>query len=90
MALNIEDPETERLAREVAGLTGESTTGAVRTALRERKERLELERGGPGREQALRRLLEEEIWPAIPPELRGRAPTQEEQDEILGYGPHGV
>jgi antitoxin VapB len=33
MALNIKSPETERLAREVAALTGESITEAVRKGL---------------------------------------------------------
>ena len=33
MALSLEDAETDRLAREVAQLTGESLTEAVRTAL---------------------------------------------------------
>ncbi|MCA1672325.1 MAG: type II toxin-antitoxin system VapB family antitoxin, partial [Actinobacteria bacterium] len=40
MALNIKDPETERLATEVAALAGETKTAAVRVALRERLERL--------------------------------------------------
>ena len=88
MALNIKDPETERLAAEIAQLTGESKTGAIRTALRERKERLDLERGVGGREAALRQILEEEIWPLIPPGTR--APTREEREQILGYGPEGV
>ena len=35
MALNIKDPETERLAGEVAYLTGNTKTGAVRYALRQ-------------------------------------------------------
>jgi antitoxin VapB len=90
MALNIKDPETERLATEVAALTGESKTGAIRTALRQRKERIALERATGDREQALRRLLEEEIWPSLPRALLGRAPSAEEQDAILGYGPDGV
>lgn len=34
MALNIKDPETERLAAEVAAITGQTKTGAVRYALR--------------------------------------------------------
>ena len=37
MALNIKDPETERLAAEVAALTGTTKTGAVRYALRHRQ-----------------------------------------------------
>ena len=90
MALNIKDPETERLAHEVAAITGESKTGAIRTALRERRERLALSGAGGDREQTLRALLEDEIWPNLPPDSVGRAPSREEQDAILGYGPHGV
>jgi antitoxin VapB len=89
MGLNIKDPETERLAAEVAEATGESKTGAIRTALRERKERLSLQHSAGDRERALRTLLEEDIWPSIPPEMMGRAPSNEEQDEILGYGREG-
>lgn len=90
MPLNIKDPETERLARDVAALTGESKTGAIRTALRERKERLVLERASGDRERALRSWLEEDVWPSLPKDLRGRGLSQEEQDEILGFGPDGV
>ena len=36
MALSIRDPETDRLARELAALTGESMTEAIRKALAER------------------------------------------------------
>ncbi len=36
MALNIRDPETEKLAEELAALTGETKTEAVTRALRER------------------------------------------------------
>lgn len=40
MPLNIKDPETDRLARELANATGESITAAVTTALRERLDRV--------------------------------------------------
>jgi antitoxin VapB len=90
MALNIKDHETERLAAEVAALAGESKTGAIRVALRERKRRLELQRPGSDRAGELLRWLEQEVWPTLPPEQRGRAPSQEEQDELLGYGRLGV
>ena len=36
MGLNIKNPETIRLARELAALTGESLTGAITVALSER------------------------------------------------------
>ena len=39
MSLNIGDAETCRLARELARLTGETMTGAITVALRERLER---------------------------------------------------
>ena len=40
MGLNIKNEETYRLVRELADLTGESMTGAVTEAVRERLERL--------------------------------------------------
>lgn len=40
MSLNIKNAETYRLVRELADLTGESMTGAVTEAVRERLERL--------------------------------------------------
>jgi len=42
MGLNIKSEETHRLAARLAKLTGETMTGAVTTALRERIERVEL------------------------------------------------
>ena len=36
MTLNIEDPETDRLARALAKATGESIADAVRTAIKQR------------------------------------------------------
>ena len=40
MALNIKNPAAEKLAREVAGQTGESLTEAIQRSLEERLERL--------------------------------------------------
>jgi antitoxin VapB len=86
MALNIKDPETEKLATEVAALTGESKTRAVREALAERKHRLEAKR----RRRDIFRFLEEEIWPLVPPEELGKPSlTKAEREEILGIGPEG-
>lgn len=90
MALNIKDDETERLASEIAGWTGESKTGAIRTALRERRERLILQRAAVDRQRLLRDVLEREIWPRVPATMIGHGPTPEEQDAILGYGPAGA
>jgi antitoxin VapB len=90
MAMNIKDPEAERLAAEVAALTGESKTAAVRKALQERHDRLLAERNAEQRGEEFLRFLREEIWPQIPPEHRGKPPTKAEREEILGYGPDGV
>jgi antitoxin VapB len=52
MALNIRNPETERLAEELAKLTGETKTEAVTQAIRDRLARL-------CRERSQRRLADE-------------------------------
>jgi antitoxin VapB len=89
MPLNIKDPQTEQLAREVAALTGESKTGAIRQALKERKQRLLLARSGRGRRERILDYLET-VWPQLPPGVRGTTLTKEQEEEILGYGPDGV
>jgi hypothetical protein len=36
------------------------------------------------------RFLEEEVWPYIPAEIRGKPTSKEEEvEEILGYGANG-
>ena len=45
MALSFKDPETDALARQVAQLTGETLTEAVRGALAERLRHEQLKRG---------------------------------------------
>jgi antitoxin VapB len=44
MGLNLKNEEAHRLAQDLAGLTGESMTTAVTTAVRERLERIRRER----------------------------------------------
>lgn len=93
MALNIKDQEAEKLATEIAERTGDSKTGAVRQALREKRDRLDLESGSPRPRTAedMIRFLETEIWPLIPDRLLDREPmSKAEREEILGYGPGGV
>lgn len=90
MALNIKNREVERLAAEVAKLTGESKTEAVRQALTERKEHLVHQVVRPRKGASFLRFLEEEIWPAVPEEELGRRLTKREREEILGYGREGV
>ena len=45
MALNIKNEETQKLARALARLTGESMTAAITEAVRERLERIRGEQG---------------------------------------------
>jgi antitoxin VapB len=82
MALSIKDPETERLARNLARLTGENITTATRRAIEERLRRV-------GRHSRKATLLEDlaEIrrrWSAMPL-LDDRTPK-----DILGYDEHGL
>lgn len=90
MAINIKDPEVERLANDVAARTHETKTGAIRVALQEREERLAAQVKRRERGERLRRFLEEEAWPQLPEEERGKPLSKAEREEILGYGPEGV
>ncbi|HET7039143.1 MAG TPA: type II toxin-antitoxin system prevent-host-death family antitoxin, partial [Gemmatimonadales bacterium] len=42
------------------------------------------------RRTRLTRLLEDEIWPGLPPDQAGRSLTRAEEDAILGYGDAGT
>jgi antitoxin VapB len=89
VALNLKNEEVERLAAEVARMTGESKTEAIRRALEERRRRLKAP-AGAGRRARVLRLLDTKIWPAIPKKELGRRLTRKQEDAILGYGPEGV
>lgn len=84
MALSLKDPETDRLAREVARLTGESLTEAVRQSLVERLERERLRRGKP-RKGIADRLNEIALHCAALPDFDTRS-----ADEIIGYDENGM
>ena len=90
MALNIKNPEVERLAAEIAQVTGESKTEAIRRALAERRARLSFRIAGQSRALRIRRFLEREVWPRVPEDQIGRAPDRAERERILGYGDEGV
>ena len=83
MALSLKDKETDRLARAVAALTGETLTDAISVALAGRLERERLRRGESTRlADQLERLGRE---CAALPDLDLRSP-----DEIVGYDEHGM
>jgi antitoxin VapB len=82
MALSIKDPETERLARNLAKITGENITTATKRAIEERLRRL----GGRSRRAA---LLEDMAairrrWSAM------QVLDDRTADEILGYDEQGL
>lgn len=82
MALSIKDPDTEKLARELAARTGETITIATRRALEERLKRM-------GSEAAKAALLEDmeamQRRLSALPILDDRSP-----DEIIGYDENGA
>ena len=84
MALSIRDPETERLARELAALTGETITHAIRTAIAKRLERERCERHAEI-DRKIRAIEEIQRRVAALPVLDDRSP-----EEILGYDEHGL
>ena len=90
MALTIENDEVERLAAEVARMTGESEAEAIRRALAERCQRLARQIGSGDRRAHALRFLEREVWPRIPEDQLGRRLSRREEDEILGYGPEDM
>ncbi len=90
MALNIKDGETIRLADELAALTGETKTRAVRIALEERRQRLARGLSTAERARRLSDLLEGEIWPQVPAKILGTPISREQRETILGYGQDGV
>jgi len=83
MALSLKDPETDKLARQVASLTGESLTEAVRTALSERLRRERLKRGKAADFDAKVDAIVRRV--AALPVLDDRT-----ADEIIGYDEYGV
>ena len=87
MALNLKNVEVERLAAEIAKMTGETKTEAIRKALAERRERLAFRVVRGDRVVDLQQFLERDVWPQVPPEQRGRRLTREEEAALLGPGP---
>ena len=83
MSLNIKNEETCRLAAELAGLTGETKTGAITVALRDRLEREQRRRNAEVRAKRLHAIA-----------LRcaatlGPGPSAVEHGDLL-YDEHGL
>ena len=82
MPLSIKNEATERLARQVAGETGESITEAIQKSLEERWERLKRRR----RSHILSGQIEDLLRRVDALPARDARP----EDEILGYGEDGI
>jgi antitoxin VapB len=82
MVLRIKDPETDRLARQLARLTGESITESVRAALRDR---LEQKRRRRGKHIDRANIAEIAAGIAALPVVNARSP-----DGLLGYDDFGL
>jgi antitoxin VapB len=82
MALNIRNPEAERLAEAVARLAGETKTEAVTQALRDRLARLRRERAGP--------CLADELDDIGRHCAQLPVMDRRTADEILGYDDNGL
>jgi len=83
MSLNIKNDETCRLADELARLTGETMTGAITVALRERLEREKRERSAEALARELRTIAERCA------KLMKPGPSAIEHGDLL-YDEHGL
>ena len=83
MSLNIKNEETCRLASEMARLTGETMTGAITVALRERLEREKHARSVEARVQELRVIADRCA------KLLGPGPPAVEHGDVL-YDERGL
>ncbi|MCY4004233.1 MAG: type II toxin-antitoxin system VapB family antitoxin [Rhodospirillales bacterium] len=83
MGLNIKNDEACSLASELARLTGESKTGAITVALRERLERELRRRGVEARARELRAIAERCA------KLMGPGPSAVEHGDLL-YDERGL
>lgn len=82
MALSIRNPKAEKLAREIAAITGGKITQEIITALEDRLERL---RGRNTHTSTVDEIIKISKRCSSLPDLDKRSP-----EEILGYNKNGV
>ena len=82
MGLSIRNPETEKLARQVSRLTGETLTEAIGKSLEERLERLQ----GSRNRDTIRKEIDKILARVHRLPVRDERP----EDEILGYDENGI
>ena len=83
MSLNIKNEETHRLARELAQLTGETMTGAITVAVKQRLARERRERSVESRSEELQAIGRRCA------QLLGDGPSAVEHGDLL-YGEDGL
>jgi antitoxin VapB len=82
MAFNIKNPETDRLAKELARATGESLTTAITRAIQDRLDQIIRKTASP---RLIAEILRVQEYVASLPDKDARS-----ADEIIGYDEHGL
>lgn len=79
--VNLKSDRVAVLLEQITRRTGETKVDAVTKALEERLQELEV------KDRTARTLtwLRTTVWPNLPEMQRGRAPSKEEQEELLGF-----
>jgi antitoxin VapB len=78
---SIRSDRVAELIEQIASRTGESKVETVTAALERRLKELE----GDARAERTLGWLRSFVWPELPEGVRGRAPTKEDQEDLLGY-----
>ena len=79
--INLKSDRVATLLEQITQRTGETKVDAVARALEERLQNLE------ATDRAARTLtwLQTTVWPNLPETQRGRTPSKEEQEDLLGF-----
>ncbi len=85
MGMNIKDPQAHSMARELADLTGQSLTDAVKMALQQALTQIKANQVTSEPRPLVQRLNEIALRCAALPDFDSRSP-----DEILGYDEDGL
>ena len=79
MPITIDNPELERLIQEIAAELQLDEAEALTSIIRDHADYLK-------RRGAVMNWLQNDVWPKIPSDVRGKRITREEKAELLGYG----
>ncbi|HEY0023067.1 MAG TPA: hypothetical protein VGB24_09155 [Longimicrobium sp.] len=79
MPITIDNPELERLIQEIAAELQLDEADALTSIIHDHADYLK-------RRGAVMNWLQNDVWPKIPCEVRGKRVTREEKAELLGYG----